>query len=81
MEEPTEISQSLMNRVYYAARDGMAIALFALLSDNESMHVDELLNQVRIFIILFFFFSFQSIIRYFFFEPEIRQPEDTVAHG
>lgn len=45
MEESTEISQSLMNRVYYAARDGMAISLYALLTSDKSKHVDQLLNQ------------------------------------
>lgn len=43
----TEISQSLKNRVYYAARDGMAVTLCALLSDKSEDVVKELLNQVR----------------------------------
>ncbi|XP_012260648.1 protein fem-1 homolog B [Athalia rosae] len=40
----SEVSESVMKRVYYAARDGMAIALYALLSERWR-HVDELLNQ------------------------------------
>uniref|UniRef100_A0A1B6ET95 Protein fem-1 homolog B n=2 Tax=Proconiini TaxID=565685 RepID=A0A1B6ET95_9HEMI len=41
----TEISQSLKNRVYYAARDGMAVTLCALLSDRDEDVVKELVNQ------------------------------------
>lgn len=42
----TEISQSLKNRVYYAARDGMAVTLTALLADQTTDIVKELLSQV-----------------------------------
>ncbi|PSN51229.1 Protein fem-1 B [Blattella germanica] len=41
----TELAQSLRNRVYYAARDGMAITLFALLAEKTDQEVHELLNQ------------------------------------
>lgn len=41
----TELAQSLRNRVYYAARDGMAITLYALLADKSDEEVHELLNQ------------------------------------
>lgn len=53
----TEISQSLKNRVYYAARDGMAVTLCALLSDKSEEVVKELLNQVS-FLYIFVFLSF-----------------------
>nr|CAD7419374.1 unnamed protein product [Timema poppensis] len=39
------LSQTLKERVYYAARDGMAITLFALLSEKCDI-VQELLNQL-----------------------------------
>ena len=42
----TEISQSLKNRVYYAARDGMAVTLTALLTDQTEDVIKELLSQV-----------------------------------
>jgi hypothetical protein len=44
----TELAQSLRNRVYYAARDGMAITLYALLADKCDEEVHELLNQVKV---------------------------------
>ena len=44
----TEISQSLKSRVYYAARDGMAITLYALLVEKSLPEIHELLNQVNI---------------------------------
>ncbi|XP_046629470.1 protein fem-1 homolog B isoform X1 [Neodiprion virginianus] len=47
MEESSEICQSLMNRVYYAARDGMAISLYDILSERGD-HLDQLLNQTVI---------------------------------
>lgn len=43
----TEICDSLKNRVYYAARDGMAVTLCALLSEKPQDVVKELLSQVR----------------------------------
>nr|CAD7401981.1 unnamed protein product [Timema cristinae] len=42
------LSQTLKERVYYAARDGMAITLFALLSEKKSDVVQELLNQLQL---------------------------------
>lgn len=47
MEEETEMSISLMNRVYYAARDGMAITLYAMLNDKELDYSNKLVSQVR----------------------------------
>ncbi|KAJ9592024.1 hypothetical protein L9F63_001463, partial [Diploptera punctata] len=42
----TELALSLKkNRVYYAARDGMAITLYALLAEKSDSEVHELLNQ------------------------------------
>jgi precorrin-3B methylase len=43
----TELAPSLRNRVYYAARDGMAITLYALLAEKRDEEVQELLNQVK----------------------------------
>lgn len=47
MAEKTNVSLSLMNRVYYAARDGMAITLYALLSEKTSEQIGCLINQVK----------------------------------
>lgn len=46
----TELAQSLKNRVYYAARDGMAITLYALLAEKRDEEVHELLNQVKFYV-------------------------------
>jgi hypothetical protein len=43
----TELAQSLRSRVYYAARDGMAITLYALLADKSAEEVHALLNEVK----------------------------------
>lgn len=40
-----KVTSSLRDRVYFAARDGMAITMFALLHENESV-AEDLLNQV-----------------------------------
>ncbi|XP_033211455.1 protein fem-1 homolog B isoform X2 [Belonocnema kinseyi] len=45
MAEKTDLSLSLMNRVYYAARDGMAITLFALLNEKTPEQINCLINQ------------------------------------
>jgi hypothetical protein len=50
----TELTQSLRNRVYYAARDGMAITLYALLNEKSDEEVHELLNQVKVEVTLHF---------------------------
>lgn len=42
----TELAQSLKNRVYYAARDGMAMTLVTLLAEKTDKDIHELLNQV-----------------------------------
>lgn len=42
----SESSDSLKTRVYYAARDGMAITLYALLADKPRDEVDKMLVQV-----------------------------------
>ncbi|KAL0278710.1 UNVERIFIED_CONTAM: hypothetical protein PYX00_000453 [Menopon gallinae] len=39
-----EVASSLLNRVYFAARDGMAMTIYALLYENMAV-ADELLNQ------------------------------------
>lgn len=57
MEEETEMNISLMNRVYYAARDGMAITLYALLSDKTPEYSSWLINQVSDFCDVYFFVS------------------------
>lgn len=38
--------KSLRNRIYYAAKDGMAIALYTLLSDRTPTEVNNLINEV-----------------------------------
>ncbi|KAG7210254.1 hypothetical protein KM043_011802 [Ampulex compressa] len=43
--EETEVLQSLLNRVYYAAQDGMAIALYELISDKPLDEINCLINQ------------------------------------
>lgn len=43
-----ELSESFKNRVYYAARDGLAITLYALLSEKSLEEAEEVLNQVLI---------------------------------
>ncbi|GAB1861239.1 Protein fem-1-like protein B [Camponotus japonicus] len=40
-----EPQQSLVKRIYYSARDGMAIALYTLLSDKSDADVNYLINQ------------------------------------
>ncbi|KAG5326487.1 FEM1B protein, partial [Acromyrmex heyeri] len=40
-----EPQQSLVKRIYYSARDGMAIALYTLLNDKSDVEVDCLINQ------------------------------------
>lgn len=48
METPVgdaEVAESLLKRVYYAARDGMAIALYDLLSNKSPEQIDYLINQ------------------------------------
>lgn len=45
-----DLNESFKNRVYYAARDGMAITLYALLSERNPEEVQEVLNQVNRFI-------------------------------
>ena len=40
-----DVAPSLRDRVYFAARDGMAITLYALLSENKPI-AEDLLNQV-----------------------------------
>jgi len=42
-----EPQQSLVKRIYYSARDGMAIALYTLLNDKSDAEVDHLINQVN----------------------------------
>ncbi|KZC09299.1 Protein fem-1 like protein B [Dufourea novaeangliae] len=44
-EDSIELSQSLITRVYYAAKDGMAIALYDLLSNKSPEQVDQIINQ------------------------------------
>ncbi|KAJ8881205.1 hypothetical protein PR048_017678, partial [Dryococelus australis] len=47
MTEPGLSPQRLKHRLYYYARDGMAITLFALLADKDRSEVKELLGEVR----------------------------------
>lgn len=45
MKMKREVTPSLRDRVYFAARDGMAITMYALLYENEAV-AEDLLNQV-----------------------------------
>ncbi|KAJ8681326.1 hypothetical protein QAD02_017113 [Eretmocerus hayati] len=45
MEEETEVASSHFNRIYYAARDGMAITLVAILNESEPEQRDKLVSQ------------------------------------
>ncbi|XP_012285319.1 protein fem-1 homolog B isoform X2 [Orussus abietinus] len=45
MTEEIELNQSRKNRVYYAARDGMSITLYALLSGTSDEEAYSLINQ------------------------------------
>lgn len=45
-----EVPASLKDRVFFAARDGLAITLYALLSENRH-HLPVLLNEVCGFIL------------------------------
>lgn len=62
MAEKTNVSVSLMNRVYYAARDGMAITLYALLSEQTPEQINCLINQVKRHAFPFFFVNINSSI-------------------
>lgn len=52
-EETTEIDQYLINRVYFMARDGMPMTLYALLSDKTPQQIDLLINQVMFFFVYY----------------------------
>lgn len=43
MYEPRE---ELKNRIYYAAKDGMSLALFTLTSKGEKTEIDQIINEV-----------------------------------
>lgn len=43
MYEPKE---ELKNRIYYAAKDGMSLALFTLTSNGVKNEIDEIINEV-----------------------------------
>ena len=60
MAEKTDVSLSLMNRVYYAARDGMSITLFALLSEKTAEQINCLINQVNLSFNLNVFFFYNN---------------------
>lgn len=47
MAEETDVEQSLVNRVYYLARDGMAMILYSFLHDRSEEQIGRLINQVR----------------------------------
>jgi len=49
------IEESLIKRIYYSAREGMAIALYTLLSNRSDADVNRLINQVnRLFYYILF---------------------------
>lgn len=41
-----DISSSLRERVFFAARDGMSLTLYALLCEKTTDDIDDLLNSV-----------------------------------
>lgn len=45
MYEPRE---ELKNRIYYAAKDGMSLALFTLTNQGKKSEIDEIINEVCI---------------------------------
>lgn len=45
MYEPRE---ELKNRIYYAAKDGMSLALFTLTSKGKRNEIDQIINEVCI---------------------------------
>lgn len=53
-----EISESYKNRVYYAARDGLAITLYALLSEKSIQEAQDVLNQVNILLTCYIYVVF-----------------------
>lgn len=48
-----DISDSLRHRVYFAARDGMPLTLYDLLNEKTTEEIDDLLNQVGLFLVCF----------------------------
>lgn len=53
MYEPRE---ELKNRIYYAAKDGMSLALFTLTSYGVKSEIAQIINEVCIYISIGFFF-------------------------
>lgn len=49
-----ESNESLRHRVYFAARDGLAMTLYALLSEINKEDVNSVLNEVKIIKIISF---------------------------
>lgn len=43
-----ELAESFKYRVYYAARDGMAITLYALLCEKSNDEIQQVLNEVKL---------------------------------
>lgn len=48
-----DVSSTLRERVFFAARDGMSLTLYALLYEKNTDEIDELLNSVSIFLTIY----------------------------
>lgn len=48
MDDETDDMMPLINRIYYMAREGMSMALYAFLSGLGKQQVDSIINQVNI---------------------------------
>lgn len=52
-----EINEDLLNnRVYYAARDGMSMALYEMLDSQPQEQINSIINQV-LFIVVFLLYT------------------------
>lgn len=59
-----ESQQLLLKRIYYSARDGMAIALYSLLNDKSEADVDYLINQVTALVASSFTVAFDHLFNH-----------------
>lgn len=66
-----ELTQNFKYRVFYAARDGMAMCVCSLLKDRTSEEIEEILNKVSAYFQIFsknslcVFFEFSRAMTYF----------------
>lgn len=58
----TEERDRVKYRVYYAAKDGMSISLYTLLSEIDKIEANQLINEVNIIVIyVLAFLTFASL--------------------